>query len=311
MSGLIYRAALAGLVLGVLLGSASPAFAQSQGVVTVDRAIIWRTDGAVPATTVRAGTMLDVTARSDRWYEVIIPENLGGRGERGLISIAQLKLEPGTPAPPVRPLRGEQADRGQPSAARDAQPRAPSGVTGGVFLQVGLAQVEARQSFTAVFGESRGPTFGGGLHVRFRNGFYIAGSFERFQKTGERVFVSGGTVLPLGIPDTLTVVPMTVTAGYRLFPRALVVPYVGAGIGAHGVRETTPFHEEDEVPWEWHDSYRAVGGVEVRANRWLTTAVEGQFTKVRDALGSAGISRDFSEHDLGGFALQFKVLLGR
>jgi opacity protein-like surface antigen len=184
-------------------------------------------------------------------------------------------------------------------------------VTSGLFVQVGYVNVEARQSFGAVFGESHGATFGGGFHVRFRDGLYIAASFERFDKTGERVFVTDGTVFPLGIEDALTVVPMIVTAGYRLFPRASVVPYVGGGIGTYGVKEKTPFEEADEVPWAWHDSYRVEGGVEFRAGRWVATAVEGQYTKVREALGTGGVSQDFSEHDLGGFTLQFKLILGR
>jgi hypothetical protein len=79
-----------GLMLSILICSASSAFAQSQGTVTADRAVIWRTDAVVPATTVSAGVVLDITAQSGTWYVVFIPERLGGHGELGLISMSQV-----------------------------------------------------------------------------------------------------------------------------------------------------------------------------------------------------------------------------
>ena len=80
--------------------------APSQGTVQRDRTIIWRTDVRVVAAIVRAGTVLDITAQSERWYEVIIPEALGGRGDRGLIARPQVVLLPGSAEPPFRPLPG-------------------------------------------------------------------------------------------------------------------------------------------------------------------------------------------------------------
>src|SRR6266581_1738955 len=93
------------IVLGLVLSSA-PAFAQTQGRVIRDGTIIWRFEASVPATIAKAGTILDVTARSNRWYEVIIPEAVGGHGERGLIALSQIELVSGSPEPPFRALRG-------------------------------------------------------------------------------------------------------------------------------------------------------------------------------------------------------------
>jgi opacity protein-like surface antigen len=79
---------------------------QSQGRVVRDGAAIWRLDVSVMAATVRAGTTLEITGQSDQWYEVVIPDALGGRGERGLIARSQVQLDPGSPEPPAKRLRG-------------------------------------------------------------------------------------------------------------------------------------------------------------------------------------------------------------
>jgi hypothetical protein len=81
--------------------------AQSQGRVVSDGATIYRTDSTLVVGTVRAGTVLQITAQSNRWYEVIVPPSLGGRGERGLIIRSQVQLLPESVEPPVRALRGD------------------------------------------------------------------------------------------------------------------------------------------------------------------------------------------------------------
>ena len=95
-----------GLTLILFLACSSPGLAQSNGIVVEDRAAIWRTDSSIVITLVNAGTVLQLTGRSERWYEVIVPEWLGGRGNRGLIAISQVKLHEGSTEPPTRSLRG-------------------------------------------------------------------------------------------------------------------------------------------------------------------------------------------------------------
>jgi hypothetical protein len=94
------------IVLGSLLLCAAPALAQSQGRVIRDGTIIWRADASLIATTAKAGTIVEITARSDGWYEVIIPDALGGHGQRGRIAVSQVQLIPGSPEPPLREFRG-------------------------------------------------------------------------------------------------------------------------------------------------------------------------------------------------------------
>jgi opacity protein-like surface antigen len=167
----------------------------------------------------------------------------------------------------------------------------------------------ARKTFETVFGKSRQPFWGGGLSVAFRNGFYVDVIASRFRKTGERAFFSDGQGYRLGIPLTVTVTPLEVTAGgrFRVTPR--VFPYVGAGVGSYRYQETSEF---DDGPLDMrHVGYLVVGGVELRLSRWVAVSGDAQYTRVSGIIGSGGISKDAGESDLGGTAGRFRVIVGR
>lgn len=302
----------AALTLAILAVAASEARAQSAGTVVVDGAIIWRSDVSVPAAAVSRGTALELTARSERWYEVIIPEHLGGRGERGLIAIGQVKLVEGSTPPPVQELRGSPpvAQRTQPPPQADTVAVEPN-VRLRAFGQLGLRGFTSQRSFEAIFGEPRGLVFGGGLQARFRPGFYVQGSIERFRKTGQRVFIFDGAIFPLGIPDTITIDAIAVSAGYRLPVRRWLAPYGAGGVGTYRLREISRFDEPAERVDERHIGYQAHGGVEFRTTSWLAVAGEAVYLIVPDALGATGAAAEFNEDDLGGWQLQVKILVGR
>ena len=118
--------ALGGLCMTVVgaFSFALDASAQTaaEGQVTVDSAIIWRSDVAAPFATVPAGTSLEVTAQSGRWYEVIIPDSLGGRGARGLISRAQVRIVGDATTIPTRTLRGDPPATAPPGTRRAETP---------------------------------------------------------------------------------------------------------------------------------------------------------------------------------------------
>ena len=60
-----------------------------------------------------------------------------------------------------------------------------------------------------------------------------------------------------------------------------------------------------------HTGYLVLGGVEVRAHRWVGVSVDVQYTKVTGILGGAGISKELGENNLGGTAVRVKALVGR
>jgi hypothetical protein len=175
-------------------------------------------------------------------------------------------------------------------------------------VQVGYGVFHARQSFEAVLGQTGGAWFGGGVQYQFRQGPFVQGSVERFRRTGERVFVFDGRVFPLGIPDTVTVMPLALTVGYRL-NRLPAAPYVGGGVGRYYFREESPAADPSENVDQRSTSYHAVGGIEGPIGRSVAAAIELEYASVPDAL-EGGAAAAFDEHDLGGIQVRVRLSIG-
>jgi opacity protein-like surface antigen len=176
------------------------------------------------------------------------------------------------------------------------------------FLATGQ-RFEARKTFEAVFGKSVQPFWGGGLSVAFRNGFYADVTASRFKKTGQRAFFFEGQGYPLGIPLTVTVTPLEVTAGQRsrITPRMFV--YTGFGVGSYRYQESS---QSDDGPFEKrHVGYLVAAGLEFRVSRWVGVSGDAQYTYVSGIIGTGGVSKEADESKLGGIAGRFRVIVGR
>ena len=137
--------------------------------------------------------------------------------------------------------------------------------------------------------------------------FFVQASVDRYEKTGQRLFVSDDELFELGIPNTVTVTPIQVTAGYRQAGTGGLVGYLGAGAGVLLYKEQSSFASPEDNLDVKHASYHILGGVEWPLWSWLWVGGEGQWTSVPDALGERGVSAAFNENDLGGFALRVKL----
>ena len=180
-----------------------------------------------------------------------------------------------------------------------------------LFGQVGYASFLASDTFNAIFGAPGLPAFGAGAHVNFAGRWFVDGSFDWIQKTGERVAVSNGQAFPLGISDRVRMVPLAVSGGYRFRGRS-VTTYVGGGAGALFYQETSDFADPSENVSDTFASYQAVVGFELGQPRSkVRGAVEFQFSTVPNAIGSSGASAAFNESNLGAFQIRFKLMAGR
>jgi hypothetical protein len=74
---------------------------------------------------VPSGELLTVTGQSQRWYEVRVPQQIAGANAVGLIARTQLQLEPGSPAPPMKVLRGDPPPR-PPAPSRPGTAGSPA-----------------------------------------------------------------------------------------------------------------------------------------------------------------------------------------
>jgi hypothetical protein len=203
------------------------------------------------------------------------------------------------------------------------------------FGELGYVGFTASETFAAALDRSGGMLFGGGVRVSHRRGFFGQLGVSRFSGEGERAFVFNNEVFRLGIPLTVTVMPIEVTGGYRFVPRPRtgapppkpvpgrggavrrsprarrLVPYVGGGLGRVLYSEASEFATAQQNVDESFTSYHLLGGVDVPLSRRLGIGAEVKYRWVPDALGTGGLSQAFGETDLGGPVYAARVTIGR
>jgi hypothetical protein len=191
----------------------------------------------------------------------------------------------------------------------------------GGFAHVGSLSLAAHRSFDAILDTHSGTIVGGGADLTFRRGplrgVFARVDISRFEESGQRVFVFEGNLFELGIPVTITLTPVEVTAGYRfLFERQgpggrakpfPIVPYGGIGFGGLTYQETSAHAESADDVDRRFSSYHALGGADVRVWRWFNAGVEGLYRWVPDALGEGGVSDAFNETNLDGATVRVRV----
>ena len=180
------------------------------------------------------------------------------------------------------------------------------------FADAGSRTFTATESFTAILGSDRGVVFGGGVEAVTPWGVFASLRASRFRDTGERVFIFSEEQFDLGIPTTITVVPLELTGGYRFDYGQRFVPYAGAGMGWHRYTETSQFAEDSENVKETFNGFQLLGGVEFGFASWIGAAGEVQWATVPDALSGDpnGVATEFGEDDLGGVTFRFKIVIG-
>ena len=184
-------------------------------------------------------------------------------------------------------------------------------ITPRAFVGFGITQFLAGDTFEAVFGDAKGATWTAGGQFLLRRGFFVELGVERFRRTGQRVFVFEGVVIPLGVADTVTITPITAMAGFRFAWGRRVVPYVAGGVGSYLLREESAFAVTGDNVDSHHVGYLFALGSEFRIVGMLGVAGELQFASVPDGLGDHGVSHEFAETNLGGRSLRVKFVIGR
>jgi hypothetical protein len=180
----------------------------------------------------------------------------------------------------------------------------------GFFLYESTAMI-ASQSFDAVLGSSTLSGAGGGVEVlRLWRGLFARVVRSSARAEGSRVIAAGGEPESVDIPTTVEVAPLVIGAGWRqpLGRSGRVVPYGGAGFLRLSYRETSRFASTSENTDEAFRGYTIFGGVDVGLWKALTAGVEAEVRHAPHAIGKAGVSDVFDEHDLGGSAI--RVLVG-
>jgi hypothetical protein len=208
-------------------------------------------------------------------------------------------------------------DQPRPRTPPPSPPSSRSIEIGG-YAMAGLMNFTAADTFDVIFGQPSGPIFGGGARIGLPwrtafGGVFVDVGAWRFHDEGERVFIFGGEEIGLNIPVDVTITPFELSAGwqfrFRRVPRFR--PYAAAGLSSYGYRETSPLNTPAEDIDERFGGYHLSGGAEYRITRWLGVAGEVNWTTIADSIGTAGVSAEFDETDLGGTSLRLKITIGR
>jgi opacity protein-like surface antigen len=178
-------------------------------------------------------------------------------------------------------------------------------------------RMTASQTFDAVTGSAQVNGFGGGVDVlRLAGDLFIRGGLTWSKSDGSRVIVVDDDVISLGIPTTVTLMPIEIGAGWRFTPKARrgsreqlsrFTPYVGGGLVFYRFKEVSEFDEAGEGEFESFSGYHLFGGLDIDLTKTIFAGVEAAYRSVPDALGVGGASELFEETDLGGFAIRFII----
>jgi opacity protein-like surface antigen len=200
----------------------------------------------------------------------------------------------------------------KPAAAAKPSTPAPKPKMGfrGFFV-LDTEMMTASQSFEAITGSSTLIGYGGGGEVvNLWKHLFVRGSFAQASTSGERVIILNGTVIPTGVGIDVGLGTVEVGGGWR-FPirkHPKFTPYAGGGVLFVNYTEDSQFATNTDNVSESFTGYAFQGGVELALTKLIYASVEGQYRLVPDALGDAGVSKTYSETDLGGFV--FRVMVG-
>ena len=199
--------------------------------------------------------------------------------------------------------------------------QAQNGISMRGFADAGLTIFTASQSFKAILGSPAGAVVGGGVEVGLTRNVFLSVGASRFSRTGQRVFVFQNQIFKLNESDTITVTPFQLSAGYRfLGPRPTritrpprLTPYAGGGVGWYRFSETSAHSTDADEAKMTTAGYNVLAGVETPIRRWMAAAVDAQWSIVPNAFGdsASSVARLYDEHDLGGFTLSVRVIVGQ
>jgi hypothetical protein len=199
-------------------------------------------------------------------------------------------------------------------AVAAAQPREKP-VRIAVYGTAGVFSATAKDSFSAILDKESGTDIGAGAQIALQTGMlrglFVQVDASRFEETGERVFVHDREVFPLGIPLTIGLTPIEVSAGYRFNParrvrgatnRSRFAVFAGGGVGSVGYKEL----DDAEAFNERFTAYHVMGGADVTVWKLIQVGAEVRYRTVPDSLGVGGVSDEFNETDLGGTTIRVR-----
>jgi hypothetical protein len=193
--------------------------------------------------------------------------------------------------------------------AASASAQSAVGVRG--YFTYGAVIFSAGETLDAVTGKHHAPSIGGGGSVTgLWRGLFADVALSQQTLDGERVFIAGGEVFPLGIPLKVRFRPLDVAVGWRMTLNRYS-PYGGIGLSRIHYEETSDFAAAGDNVSAGRNGALAMGGVDVPIWRWVHVGGEVRYRWVKGILGEGGVSDEFNENRLGGVSAAARISVGR
>ena len=200
-----------------------------------------------------------------------------------------------------------QSKGGTSAQSKGGRASTPS-IGGSVYVTYGDTRFASTETFEAITGASSTSGAGvGGTVTGLWRGVFVDVAYPQQTLTGERVFIDQGTVYSLGIPTRITMRPIDLAAGWRFHVARRVTPFVGGGVVFMTYREESDFSVSGEDVDEQKTGGLVLGGADVRVVSRINVGIEMRYRSIRDILGSAGVSQEFGEDQLGGVSFAARV----
>lgn len=173
----------------------------------------------------------------------------------------------------------------------------------------GFEMINSEDSYDAVFGDPM-PMLGLQLDWRWRRKWVLEATVDYGEVDGERVLLADPPV-GTGVDETLTYVPVHVTASWSFYQADPWELRVGAG------PSLLWWEDDSDLPG---DIDATEDGTEIGASALLslrrafpawTFGGELRWSTYPDAAGDAGVTEFFDEDDLGGISVHLVALWGR
>ena len=195
------------------------------------------------------------------------------------------------------------------TAAQPRSPRPPPSVPFDFRAYAHLDEVwmKASQSFEAVLGTSSLTAGGVGVDiVDLWRGAFVRAGISRLGGHGSRVFIVDGDAILSNVPVAVRIRTVELGAGWRyaLPKRPTYTVYGGVDLLHLRYAEVSDFATDEENAQEGFWGSAIFGGLEVQFWKRVIAGGEVQFRSVPDAIGTAGVSADFNETNLGGFVIR-------
>jgi opacity protein-like surface antigen len=184
-------------------------------------------------------------------------------------------------------------------------------IGGNVYATYGATRFAASETFETITGTSRKSGIGvGGNVTGLWRGLFVDIAYSQRELLGERVFIDGSTVYPLGLATRITLRPIDLAGGWR-FRVGPVSPYAGAGLVSMTYRESSDFAGPGEDADERKSGALVIAGADVRVIRFVSAGGEFRYRAVQGVLGTGGVSQAFDEDQLGGMSFALRLSVGR